>query len=250
MIQKGTFLKEVPFIFYKTNYICNMSLILNIETSTEVCSVAIGQGKNILTEKVEYEGQNHAKLLTLLIKDVLKEIGIKIHNLNAVAVSKGPGSYTGLRIGTSVAKGICYASKIPLIGINTLQTIANLTQINTPLTCAMIDARRMEVYCQFFDNQLTNKTEVEAKILDDNSFQNILNEYAVTFLGNGAPKFEEICNHPNAHFVERSIVTPLASQMVRLSNLALSNKSFEDTAYFTPFYLKKYQVTRSTRGIL
>lgn len=226
-----------------------MRPILNIETSTEICSVAISSNNKLLAEQIENSGQNHAKLLTILIQNALTKSGILMQDLVAVAISKGPGSYTGLRIGTSVAKGICYALGIPLIAVNTLQAISNTSLIETPLSCSMIDARRMEVYCQFFNNTLKEKSEAEAKILESNTFSNLLDENKITFIGNGSQKFQDICKHKNAYFIE-NITTPLASQMIPLSTLLFQKEIFEDVAYFTPFYLKKFQVTQSKKKIL
>lgn len=225
-------------------------MILNIETSTEICSVALSKNGKLVTEKIDNNGQNHAKLLTVLIRELLHESNTNITDLSAVAISRGPGSYTGLRIGTSVAKGICYGASIPLISINTLQIMASDTSITTPLSCPMIDARRMEVYCQLFDANIIEKSEVEAKILDNESFSELLEKHPITFLGNGSHKFAEICHHPNAVFAGKELITPLASQMISLSTNALQQEKFDDTAYFTPFYLKKFQVTQSKKKML
>lgn len=225
-----------------------MALILNIETSTPICSVALGKDGVCIAEKQDNSGQNHAKLLTVLIEQVLIEAKLTMADLDAIAISKGPGSYTGLRIGTSVAKGIAYAREIPLIAINTLQALANNASLppNT-LRCPMIDARRMEVYCQIFDSKLQPLDEVEAKILDENSFETLLFEKTIAFFGDGAEKFSKICKSGNAYFY--GSIIPLAAQMISLSQEAYDTKDFANIAYFTPFYLKKFQVTVSKKKV-
>lgn len=225
-----------------------MALILCIETATAVCSVALGKDGTRLAEKKDTEGQNHAKLLTVLIQELFREQQHAPSDLDAVAISQGPGSYTGLRIGTSVAKGICYALDIPLIAINTLQAMANNDSL-PPATvrCPMIDARRMEVYCQLFDTNLHPLSQVAAKILNDTSFQEMLSQKAVTFFGDGSHKFSKICTSPQAQFIDS--ITPSSSQMISLAEAAYQKKKFADVAYFTPFYLKKFQVTTSKKQV-
>ncbi len=225
-----------------------MALLLNIETATDVCSVALGKDGKLLSEKINTSKQNHAKLLTILIEEIFNESKTKLSEIDGVAISQGPGSYTGLRIGTSVAKGICYALNIPLLTINTLAILTNQPNLpNADLYCPMIDARRMEVYCQLFDKQLNPKSEIEAKILDQSSFSSLLLENKILFLGNGSNKFEAICTNPNAHFIDNKV--PLATNMISLAENAFSNQLFADVAYFTPFYLKKYQVTTSKKRL-
>ncbi|PVX52601.1 tRNA threonylcarbamoyladenosine biosynthesis protein TsaB [Balneicella halophila] len=226
-----------------------MALILNIETSTAICSVALGNEGELVAEKIDTEGQNHAKLITVLIKELLKDSKYSMSDIDAVAISQGPGSYTGLRIGTSVAKGICYALQIPLLTINTLQALANNTSLSaTGLRCPMIDARRMEVYCQLFNADLKPLSEIEAKILDEKSFSSLLEKQEIAFFGNGAEKFSEICHSPKAKFFNN--IYPKASQMILLAQKAYLDKDFTDVAYFTPFYLKKFQVTTSKKKLL
>lgn len=222
-----------------------MSYILHIETSTKVCSVALSCDEKLIAESIDIEGQNHIKLLTVLIDKILSEARFDIKLLDAVAISQGPGSYTGLRIGTSVAKGICYAQEIPLIAINTLQILANQPRIKTSVICPMIDARRMEVYCQLFDSELVSLSDVEAKILDEYSFQEILEKQKMTFVGDGAEKFKTICTSPNAVFLKG--IYPQAKDMISLAKKAFDARNYVDVAYFTPFYLKKFQVTQSKK---
>ncbi len=225
-----------------------MSTILSIETATPICSVALSKSGKTIAAKKDSEGQNHAQLLTVLIKKLFTKTALSFSDLDAVAISQGPGSYTGLRIGTSVAKGICYAQDIPLIAINTLQAMANDSNLSpTTLRCPMIDARRMEVYCQLFEGNLKPLTEVEAKILEANSLEEILTDQQVAFFGDGAAKFSEICSSPNAIFPNK--ILPDAGKMSTLAEKAYQNKDFVDVAYFTPFYLKKYQVTISKKRV-
>ncbi len=225
-----------------------MAVLLCIETATNVCSVALGREGKIIAEKVAPTGQNHAKMLTVLIEELFAASQSKMADLDAVAISQGPGSYTGLRIGTSVAKGICYALNIPLIAVNTLQALANFSSSDTTaLRCAMIDARRMEVYTQLFDKELNPLTEIEAKILDENSFEDELAKQKINFSGDGVAKFAEICQSPNATFKTEEICS--AKKMLPLAEKAFTKEDFVDVAYFTPFYLKKYQVTTSKKRL-
>ncbi len=225
-----------------------MAVLLCIETATNVCSVALGKDGKIIAEKTAPTGQNHAKMLTVLIDELFAESEYKMKDLSGVAISQGPGSYTGLRIGTSVAKGICYALNIPLIAVNTLQSLANFAAPNsTALRCAMIDARRMEVYTQLFDHNLTPLTEIEAKILDETSFQEELAKKEIRFAGDGVAKFADICQSPNSTFKTDEICS--ATKMLPLAEKAFLKEDFVDVAYFTPFYLKKYQVTTSKKRL-
>ncbi len=227
-------------------------VILNIETSTSVCSVAITQdGKPIIT-RVNTDGQNHAKLLPVFIEQCLGECRAQGLLLDAVALSQGPGSYTGLRIGTATAKGVCYGLNIPLIPIDTLQVMCQAASINYPLStisyyCPMIDARRMEVYCALYDSEGKRLTEVEAKVIDEHSFEDLLAEQPVAFFGDGAAKCKAVITHPNALFIND--IVPLASYMGELAEKAYSEKQFADVAYFDPFYLKEYQAVVSKNKI-
>jgi tRNA threonylcarbamoyladenosine biosynthesis protein TsaB len=230
-----------------------MSLILNIETATEICSVSLAENGKLIALKEDIEGQQHAKLLTVLIEEMFREKNISIKELNAVAVSKGPGSYTGLRIGVSAAKGITYAADIPLLAVNTLQAMAlgvSKSQNFEPETwfCPMIDARRMEVYTAFFDLQNNLKRDIAAEIIDENSFNKILKERKIVFHGNGAAKCSNTIQSPNAIFVETMGCS--ASHMVELSYYAFQNKQFTDIAYFEPFYLKDFIATVPKNTIL
>ena len=229
-----------------------MLMILNIETATEICSVSIAKEGKILALKENTEGLQHAKLLTVFIDEIFKENDISIKDLDAVAVSKGPGSYTGLRIGVSAAKGIAYAGNLPLIAISTLKAMAfgiasqNRFSENTWL-CPMIDARRMEVYSAFFDLDNKQQVDIGANIIDEQSFTNILQERKVVFFGNGAEKCKKAIISPNAQFLDDIICS--AKNMVELSYLAYQNKQFEDVAYFEPFYLKDFIATVPKKNI-
>ena len=229
-----------------------MSLILNIETATEICSVSIAKEGKLIALKENTEGLQHAKLLTVFIEEIFKENNISIKELNAVAVSKGPGSYTGLRIGVSAAKGIAYAGNIPLIAVSTLQAMAfGMTKessfSNNTWLCPMIDARRMEVYSAFFDLENKQQREISADIIDENSYLDILNERHVVFFGNGAVKCKETIQSTNAQFVDNIFCS--AKNMFDLSYQAYKNKQFEDVAYFEPFYLKDFVATVPRKNI-
>ncbi|MDQ3190517.1 MAG: tRNA (adenosine(37)-N6)-threonylcarbamoyltransferase complex dimerization subunit type 1 TsaB [Bacteroidota bacterium] len=223
-----------------------MALILNLETATKVCSVALCKDGEVIAIKEHHGEYAHAEKLTVFVLDLLNQTNLSFKQLDAVAVSSGPGSYTGLRIGVSAAKGFSYALDIPLIGIETLQQMALFASLNhknkTPdnaLFFPMIDARRMEVYCAVYDmeNNLIEKTQ--AKIIDADSFQDLLHTNTVYFFGDGAFKCKEILgSHPNAVFLDA--VFPSAAAMASLSEKSFVNKDFQDTAYFEPYYLKDF----------
>ena len=230
-----------------------MALILNIETSTEVCSVNVSENGNLLFEKESREGLNHSELLTVFIEELFNENNLVINSLDAVAVSKGPGSYTGLRIGVSVAKGLCYALGKPLIGIGTLEAMGIYTSQNAEnyfpeasteknlLFCPMIDARRMEVYTALYNTKGEVVEPVSAKIIDDNSFSTQLQDNKILFFGNGARKCKEALNHPNALFLGPEKAS--ARFMQKLAVEKYNKNIFEDVAYFEPFYLKNFIAT-------
>ena len=235
-----------------------MSLILNIETSTEVCSVSISEngkckhlkicGNNLQT--TDNKG-NHSKLLAVFINDILTENNILPKHLNAVAISSGPGSYTGLRIGVSSCKGFCFGANLPLISVNTLLIMANMAinmhKNNFDLYIPMIDARRMEVYSAIFDKNLDFISDVEAKIIDENSYSEIKNK-KVAFFGNGSDKCKEILNNNNFTFL--SDIFPSAEYMCNLSEKLFLEKKFEDLVYFEPFYLKEFVATMPKKLVI
>lgn len=211
--------------------------ILNIETSTKNCSVSIAQnGKTIALKEVAEESFSHSEKLHVFIDNLLKENQITYKDLNAVALSAGPGSYTGLRIGTSTAKGLCFALDIPLIAVDTLLVLAK--QVNEDsLIIPMIDARRMEVYTAIFDATHNPATPVQALVIDENSFAEI-SEKAV-LIGDGAAKCKEVLNRENFIFLDE-IRYPSAREMSEISFDKFQKKEFEDIAYFEPFYLKEF----------
>lgn len=230
-----------------------MALILSIETSEKICSVALGDGYNIIGYKESREEKAHASKLTILIEELFKEKGLQYTQLSAVAVSKGPGSYTGLRIGVSAAKGICYALNIPLISIGTLNSLCwgllnsstyrELCHYTTDdcIMCPMIDARRMEVYRAMFNNKGEMISKVESEIITELSFSEIMQNKPVVFFGSGAEKCKQVFSSKNALFV--NTILPHASFMVSPAYDAYNAKQFEDVAYFEPFYLKDFIAT-------
>jgi len=215
-----------------------MKYILNIETSTTNCSVALAKdGETVCIKEDNSLKYSHAERLHVYIDEVLKIANIQTSELAAVAVSKGPGSYTGLRIGVSAAKGLCFALDIPLISVPTLEALAYKTQIKKGCIVAMLDARRMEVYASTFDSDYSCIEPTDAKILDENSYGNILQNQSVHFVGTGVDKTKTIIQHPNAYFDSQ---LPSAKQMCRLSFNKFQAEEFEDLAYFEPFYLKDF----------
>lgn len=230
-----------------------MSCILHIETSTSVCSVAVSQDTSILFEKTEYNGPSHATLLGVFIDEALAFVDSHAIPLNAVAVSCGPGSYTGLRIGVSMAKGICYGRSLPLIALPTLKVLSVpiLLYHDIPedaLVAPMLDARRMEVYSAIYDRALQEIKPISADIIDDNSYLDFLEKQPIYFFGNGAAKCKEKITHPNAHFIED--IDPIARMMAPLAERAFLDKDFVDVAYFEPFYLKEFVATQPKKKLL
>jgi tRNA threonylcarbamoyladenosine biosynthesis protein TsaB len=216
-----------------------MALILNLETATKVCSVSLAQdGAELFTKEISTEQFSHAENLNVFIEDVMKSAGKKLEELDAVAVSEGPGSYTGLRIGTSTAKGLCYALDKPLIAINSLKSLAALVETNCDLICPMFDAMRMEVYAALFDQSLKEIQKTEAIVIDENSFSGFLSDHKILYVGPGAEKCKVSITHPNAQFNTDLKVS--AKGMIRLSEEKFAAKDFVDVAYFEPFYLKDF----------
>lgn len=222
-----------------------MSYILNIETATKNCSVAlVKEGKTILCKEIAEEGYSHAERLHVFIEEIVKEAGITFSDLAAIAVSQGPGSYTGLRIGVSAAKGLCYALGIPLIAIDTLQTLASQITVSDGLIIPMIDARRMEVYSAVFDVNHQNKRETQAEIIGENSFQGF--EETLYFIGDCAEKCKSVLTKGNFVFLE-NIKYPSAKEMSILSYDKYKISDTVDVAYFEPYYLKDFMVTASKK---
>ncbi|MDD4970637.1 MAG: tRNA (adenosine(37)-N6)-threonylcarbamoyltransferase complex dimerization subunit type 1 TsaB [Paludibacter sp.] len=221
-------------------------IILNIETSTNVCSVALSEDSACLFSKSNADGMNHAALLSVFIAEALEVLKSEDKKLDAIAVSSGPGSYTGLRIGVSTAKGLCYGYGIPLIAVSTLEVLTvqalNLAEEKgNALFCPMIDARRMEVYAAFYNAEGVIQREIAADIIDPESYAGILEKQPVYFFGNGANKCKTTLTHSNARFIDNLV--PLAINMIPFAEHAFTEKQFVDTAYFEPFYLKEFQTT-------
>ncbi|MGJ8591090.1 MAG: tRNA (adenosine(37)-N6)-threonylcarbamoyltransferase complex dimerization subunit type 1 TsaB [Aquaticitalea sp.] len=216
-----------------------MAYILNIETATTNCSVALSKdGKCLVLQEDNSLNYSHAESLHVFIDGVLKSAKIKPSQLDAIAVSKGPGSYTGLRIGVSAAKGLCYALNIPLISVNTLQSLAHQVEVEKGLLVPMLDARRMEVYSAIYNSRYLQIRNTEAQILDDSSFSSYLEKEKVYFIGSGTEKAQTIITHPNAFFITDKL--PSALQMATLAYDKYKKSDTEDVAYFEPFYLKEF----------
>lgn len=221
-----------------------MATILHIETSTEVCSVAVSQDGLCVFEREDREGPNHAVKSGVFIDEALSYIDSQLLTLDAVAVSGGPGSYTGLRIGVSTAKGVCFGRDARLISVPTLEVLCvpvllqEKVKEDDALLCPMLDARRMEVYAALFDRSLREVRPTQADIVDSDTYRTFLDERPVYFFGNGAAKCMEVINHPNARFIEG--VVPLARWMFPLAERRFFDQKFEDMAYFEPFYLKDF----------
>lgn len=223
-----------------------MALILNIETATKNCSVSLSKdGENIACIEENTGGYSHAERLHPFIAEVLKKNDYSLSDIDAVAISMGPGSYTGLRIGVSAAKGICYANDLPLIAVSTLESMANSKKGKSKMLVPMLDARRMEVYASVFSGDVEVLRETKAEIIDENSFHEFLNLNEVLFFGDGAPKCEGVIVHENAKFEEG--VFPSAKDMSSLGEVKFNNKDFVDIAYFEPFYLKDFIGTKSLK---
>lgn len=218
-----------------------MAIILNIETATKNCSVSIAKdGEIIAIRELNNGNYSHAEVLHPFIVEILKEAKIATEEIYAVAVSKGPGSYTGLRIGVSAAKGLCFAFDKPLISVDTLKSLANAISVENGLIVPMLDARRMEVYAAVFDKNHQQIRDIKAEIIDENSFSEELSKDKVYFLGDGAQKCKEIITHKNAVFIDDKY--PSAREMVTLSYNKYKKNDIEDVAYFEPFYLKDFIV--------
>jgi len=216
-----------------------MTHILCIETATTNCSVALSVNGSVVALREDLsKGYSHAELLHKFIAEVLDEAEIKKEALDAIAVSKGPGSYTGLRIGVSAAKGLCYALDIPLISVPTLTSLALRVKQPTMTVIPMLDARRMEVYSAVFNSEIKEIRETQAQILTEASFASYLEMGPVTFIGSGAEKFQAICQHANASFINDAL--PSAAEMASQANHKLKIGDMEDVAYFEPYYLKDF----------
>lgn len=230
-----------------------MNTILNIDTSTTVCSVALSAEGKCLSMRKDESGNNHSRVIGVFTQQLLQEADSKGWKVAAVALSQGPGSYTGLRIGTSFAKGLCYGMDIPLIAIPTLKIMAWAVAQrlkaegvhSDALLCPMIDARRMEVYSAVYDMELNEAEAVSAKIIDQESFSDLLANRKIYFFGNGSNKCKDAITSHNAIFIDG--VNPLAVDMAVMAHEAYNKKEFADVAYFEPFYLKDFIATKPKR---
>lgn len=230
-----------------------MSCILNIDTSTNVCSVAVSQDGACIFDKEDHSGPNHAERLGTFVDEALSFIDNHAIPLDAVAVSCGPGSYTGLRIGVSMTKGICYGRDVKLLAVPTLELLCvpvllrEMVTDDDALLCPMLDARRMEVYAQLFTRSLREVRPIQADVVDADTYREYLDKHPVYFFGNGAMKCKEVIDHPNAHFIEG--IEALAKNMLPLAERRMAREEFEDVAYFVPFYLKDF-VAKQPRKLL
>ena len=232
-------------------------MIICLETATNLCSVALCDSAGVISLRESNESKSHASVLTVFIEEILRDRGIKVTDLDAVAVSKGPGSYTGLRIGVSVAKGISYGASIPLIAIETTLSmfwgIAGSNYFNEAtaadaLFCPMLDARRMEVYFAIYDSTGNKIKDISAEIIDEDTFANIPESQKIIFFGDGALKCKEVINRKNALFASDYMIS--ASYMHKPVYRALINRSYEDVAYFEPLYLKDFITSKPRKNIL
>ena len=229
-----------------------MALILSIETSTLTSSIAIHEDGCLISSQNIHIDKSHSEYLTLSIKYLFETSGLQLKDIDAVAISKGPGSYTGLRIGTSTAKGICYALDTKLIAINSLESMAYgmaKYQPKEALLCPMIDARRMEVYCLIAKNNMSIIEKTQAKIIDESSFANLLSGNKIIFFGNGAIKCKPVLDYTeNAIFIED--IVPSAEHIGILASQAYQNEAFENLAYFEPYYLKDFIAKKPAKNPL
>ena len=230
-----------------------MSCILHIETSTNVCSVAVSEDGKVIFDKADRTGNNHAEALGSFVDEAMSFADSHAIPLDAVAVSSGPGSYTGLRIGVSMAKGVCYALNLPLLSVPTLELMCvpvllrNEEIEDEALLCPMIDARRMEVYAAVYNRRLQEVRKVQADVVDADTYKEFLDKGPVYFFGNGAEKCMETINHPNAHLIKD--IEPLSKFMYPLAEKRIAEERYEDVAYFVPFYLKDF-VAKTPRKLL
>lgn len=214
-----------------------MAIILNLETATKTCSVAIAKnGECIAFKELTSEQFSHAEKLNGFIEDVITSANIELKSVEAVAISEGPGSYTGLRIGTSTAKGLCFGLDIPLISTNSLKALATLAKTDADFICPMFDARRLEVYTAVYDAELNELEPTQAMVIDDLSFDNYADK-KVLFIGPGALKCQEVLINPNWQFLGLDVS---AVGMISLSEAKFNASDFEDVAYFEPYYLKDF----------
>jgi tRNA threonylcarbamoyladenosine biosynthesis protein TsaB len=234
-----------------------MAAILNLETATPLCSVALAIDGRLIAQRETQEEKSHAARLTVYIEEILKEQGLQIRDLHAIAIGKGPGSYTGLRIGVSTAKGLCYGAGIPLIAVGTLRIMTNYAKgicgersiplDDNALLCPMIDARRMEVFSCLYKASGEEKEPISAKIIDADTYSTYLQTSKIYFFGSGMDKCRQVLSHPNAFFLDD--IYPHAASLAVLSEEKYREKKFENLAYFEPFYLKEFVATVPKKGL-
>jgi len=225
-----------------------MACILSIESSTQTCSAAISTDGKLVWNRENTGLSSHSAVLGVYAAEAVRFVHANHFRLDAVAVSEGPGSYTGLRIGVSLAKGLCFGWDIPLIALPTLKVMATRLAPSASYLCPMIDARRMEVYAALYDGNLNELDPVRAIIIDENSYRDLLVQKEIIFFGNGADKCKNIIHSPNAIFMDG--VYPLASDMINEAEKAFISKAFANTAYFEPFYLKEFQATTPKNRVI
>ena len=236
-----------------------MAVILNIETATSLCSVALSLDGKVVSQRETFEDRSHAARLTVFIKEILAERKIAVSDLDAIAVGKGPGSYTGLRIGVSTAKGLCYGAELPLIAVSTLKILYKQVVVNPvylirdllfkpdTLLCPMIDARRMEVFTCLYNARGEEVESPTARIIESNSYDDLLSRYTLIFFGSGMEKCRSILTRQHTVFIPD--VNPHAASLALLAEDNYKQKNFEDIAYFEPYYLKDFIATTSKKGI-
>lgn len=224
-----------------------MPIILNIDTTTTNCSVSLSKDEETLILKEDNDsGFSHAEKLHVFIDTIFKESGIAPRTIDAIAISKGPGSYTGLRIGVSAAKGLCFSLDKPLISVSTLQALAHQIKVEeNALILPMLDARRMEVYSAIYDSNYSLYREIQAEIIDVSSYAQLLNNHKIYFIGSGISKTKTVINHSNANFIDNKL--PSASTMGVIANKKFKTNDFEDIAYFEPYYLKDFVATTKNK---
>jgi len=225
-----------------------MAILLNLETATTNCSVSIAKDGEIIVLK-EHNSSNysHAEQLHVFIEEALREASLSSKDISAIAVSKGPGSYTGLRIGVSAAKGLCFSLDIPLIAIPTLESMAHQVSLDkTSVVIPVLDARRMEVYSAVYDSGYKEIRETRAEVIDATSFADFVEKCKVVIAGNGAEKCKDILTHPNFEF--NTGVVPSAKEIAFLSYVKYKNSDFEDVAYFEPYYLKDFVLLQKKKA--
>lgn len=222
-----------------------MAVILNLETSTTNCSVSVSKNGKVLALKEQDDaGYTHSENLHIFIRSVLKSASLSLADIDALAVSKGPGSYTGLRIGVSAVKGLCYSLGKPLISVPTLESLSHRLEIDEGFMIPLLDARRMEVYSAVFDQDHQQVRDTEAEIIDVNSFSAFLDQGKTYFIGSGAEKCKGIINHSHAVFSD-TVHVPSAKEMAILAEIKYKAGNFEDVAYFEPYYLKDFVGVKS-----